>query len=107
MLIAFCLILEHLKSDKDVVSRFWHSFWTALQRGLGGELNGPEDRVAIEGVGRILGSKRATKETEAIAMVQFEKAKNGLEPGTECEAWFNNEYVDSMVRQEKANQASQ
>lgn len=106
MLIAFCLILEHLKSDKDVVSRFWRSFWSALQRGLGGELNRPEDRVAIEEVGRILGAKRAIKETEATAMAQFEKAKMGLEPGTEREEWFNNEYVDSMVRQEKANQAS-
>jgi hypothetical protein len=106
MLIAFLSILAHLKYDKDVVSRLWRSFWTALQRGLGGEVTLSEDRLAIEEVGRILGAQRAIKEQEATAMALFEKAKMGLEPGTEREAWFSNEYVAAMVRQEKANQAS-
>ena len=107
MLLAFVLILKFLNSDKDVVSRFWRSFWTALQRGLGSDLNSPEDRVAIEEVGRLLGTQRAIKKTEVVAMDLFEKAKMGLEPGTEREVWFNSEYIESMVRQEKANQVSQ
>lgn len=105
MLSAFRLILEHLNSEKEVVSRLWCSFWTALHRGLAGDLGGPEDQVAIKEVARLLGWGRAIRAYEATAIALFEKARMGLEPGTEREAWFNNEYVDAMVQREHANQA--
>lgn len=106
MVMAFNTILQHLKSDKDAASRLWGSFWSALQRGLGSELDRSEDRVAIEEVASILGAQRAIKESEATAMALFEKAKMGLEAGTEREAWFNEAYIDAMVRQERARQTS-
>ena len=106
MLMAFINILELLNSENDVVRRLWGSFWTALGRGLGNELNKAEDQVAIEEVARFLGAGRALEEREATAMALFEKAKMGLEPGTEHVAWLNEEYVHAMVRQEITNQAS-
>jgi len=96
---------EYLKPEKVVVSRLWRSFWTALHRGLAGDLGGPEDRVAITEVARLLGCGRAIRAYEATAIALFDKARMGLEPGTEREAWFNSEYVAAMVRQEHANQA--
>lgn len=106
MLSAFISILRSLKSEKDVVSRLWGSFWTAIQRGLGSELTTSEDRAAIEGVGAILGTQRANREREADAMALFEKAKIGLEPGTERETWLSEMYLHAIVRQEKVNQAT-
>lgn len=100
MLAAFVAILAQLPENKDAVSLHWHSFWTALHRGLGAELDRPEDRLAIEGVAKMLGRGRAKKETEATAAVQFEKAKLGLEAGTEREEWFTAQYIESMVQAE-------
>lgn len=106
MLLAFLSILDILKSEKNIVGLHWHSFWTAVGRGFGQELKTSEDRVAIEEVARLLGKTRAAKKTETTAMALFEKAKIGLESGTERDAWFNNEYVSAAAKEEKSNQAS-
>lgn len=106
MLSAFLHILDNLRPEKETVGKHWRIFWTTLHRGFAHKLNKSEDRVAIEEVGKILGTQRAIKENEKLAMDRFEKAMIGLEPGTEREKWFSEIYVESMAQQEITNQAS-
>lgn len=95
---AFLETLKLLNRERNVIDRLWRSFWTALQRGLGSELEDAEDHVAICVIGRILGRARAVPETEELAAKLFERAKIGLEPGTERENWFNGSYVEAVAK---------
>jgi hypothetical protein len=106
MLDAFLHILIPANSDAEVISRLWRSFWTALQRGFGSELMAPEDKVAITRFATILGTARAIKNYEHDATLLFEKAKLGLESGTERAVWFDTAYIDAIVQREKKNQAN-
>ena len=99
MLNAFLIILSNLNSDKQIVSRHWHTFWTAIQRGLSSDLKEPADQVAIKIVGNCLGSMRANAQHEEKAQYLFEKAKIGLESGTQEEALLNSEYVEAVAQQ--------
>ena len=44
---GFLSILNSLDPDKPVVLRLWQSYWTAIKRGLAGEIHAPEDIVGI------------------------------------------------------------
>lgn len=101
---AFLRILSRLDTPEETVSKLWQSYWSALGRGLGVDLNAAEDYVGIENVAILLGSLRAQVEHETLATTLFEKAKLGLVPGTQLEGLFSSRYVDSMAKKVIENQ---
>lgn len=103
---GFVGILSQLESDKQVVHRLWQSLWTAFKRGLGGELHEPEDMAGIRVIAKVLGFMRARDKTNAEVGVLFDRARLGLEQGTEPENEFGRVYVVSTAEETKKQMAS-
>lgn len=99
--IGFTRTLALLENDKTIVHRLWHSFWSAIKRGLSAELQEPEDIAGIRLIANILGFALATDEkiNSSQAGLLFDKAKLGLEQGTSLEAEFSRTYVDSAAKE--------
>lgn len=104
---GFVSTLALLEPDKEVVRRLWQSFWTAIKRGVDEELREPEDMTGVKTIAGVLGVERASDSSGSQAGSLFEKAKAGLEQGTELEAEFDRVYVASVAEETKKQLAKQ
>jgi tetratricopeptide (TPR) repeat protein len=95
---GFVKTLLHLEPDKPIIHKLWQSFWEVIKRGLGEELQEPEDMTGIRAVAKFLGIIRANESTAQKAGLLFEKARLGLEQGTVMESEFSRIYVDSTAK---------
>lgn len=97
--IGFISTLALIETDKRIVRRLWQSFWTAIRRGLVGELQESEDNAGVKIIAEVLGRGRAQDGGALQAGLLFEKARVGLEEGTELDAEFGRIYVDCVATQ--------
>lgn len=96
---AFISILHLLDDDKLKINRLWQSFWAAIKRSFVAEIEAPEDITGVRMIAIILGKERANEETEKLAGSLFEKAKLGLEAGTELQGQFDSSYISSLANE--------
>jgi len=99
--ISFVSVLAQIESDKSCVIKLWQSFWIVLRRGLGDELAEPEDIAGVKMVAILLGEERAKGEEPSQIGLLFDRARIGIEEGTELAAIYNETYISSAAEKAK------
>jgi len=98
---GFISVLSMTESNALVVRRLWASFWVAIKRGLGAELTEPEDKRGIRIVAEVLGSEFAQASDTTRVSALYEKARTGIEQGTELDDEFKSVYIASAAEKAK------
>lgn len=102
---AFNFTLIEIDDDAAVVARLWQCLWSTIGVRFAGTLREPEDRIGIRAVAVVLGRNRAEDKQE-FAGILFERARLGLEKGTEREELFEAVYIDTLAQEIQLGQSA-